>query len=60
MITLPCSGLRLSCSSLYWQRSTAMDDRIWIAPHLRAELSSEDYRTNRDPAMEAVFAFIAP
>ena len=55
---LPCSGLKVSISSLYWQRSHAFDDRTWIAPDLRAEMSSEDYRTNRDPSMEAIHAFI--
>lgn len=59
IITLPCNTVRLSCSSLYWQRSHASDDRMWIAPHPLAEMSSEDYRTNRDPAMETILAFIA-
>ena len=58
MITLPWSGLRVSCSSLYWQRSVAMDYRTWIAPDLVAQLSSEDYRTNRDPALEAILDYL--
>ncbi len=58
MITLPWSGLQVSCSSLYWQRSVAMDYRTWIAPDLVAELSSEDYRTNRDPALEAILDYL--
>ena len=58
VITLPWSDLQVSCSSLYWQRSVAMDDRTWIAPDLPAELSSEDYRTNRDPALEAILDYI--
>ncbi len=55
---LPCNGVRVSISSLYWQRSHAFDYRTWIAPHLLAEMSSEDYRMNRDPSMEAIHAFI--
>ncbi len=58
MITLPWSGLQVSCSSLYWQRSHAFDYRTWIAPDLVAELSSEDYRTNRDPALETILDYI--
>lgn len=58
IIALPCTGLRLSCSSLYWQRSHASDHRTWIAPDIVAEMSSEDYRTNRDPAMEAILDYI--
>lgn len=59
ILTLPCTRLQLSCSSLYWQRSHAFDDRIWIAPDLRAEPSFELWRTNRDPAMEAILAYLA-
>ena len=59
LITLPCTGVRLTCSSLYLQRSHAFDDRTWIAPDLVAEMSSEDYRTNRDPAMETILGYVS-
>jgi tetratricopeptide (TPR) repeat protein len=58
VLVLPCSGLRFSCSSLYWQSSTAMDRRRWIAPDLVAEPSIEAFSQNRDPALEAVFAYL--
>ncbi len=58
VLTLPCSRVQLSCSSLYWQRSTATDDRIWIAPDLLAEPTFEAFRTGRDPAMEAILAYL--
>lgn len=56
---LPYSGLSVNASNLFWQSTYAMDRRMWIAPHIRAELSSQDYRTNRDPALDAVFAIYA-
>jgi hypothetical protein len=58
VLVLPCSGLRVSCSSLYWQSSTAMDHRSWIAPSLLAEPSLIAFAQNRDPGLEAIFAYI--
>jgi tetratricopeptide (TPR) repeat protein len=56
ILRLPCSGLRFSCSSLYWQSSTATDRRTWIAPELVAEPSLVAFASNRDPGLEAIFA----
>jgi hypothetical protein len=54
-ITLPCSGLRLSCASLYYQGAVLSSDRRpWIAPDLVAELSSADEANNQDPALSAI------
>ncbi|MCA9757802.1 MAG: hypothetical protein KDA27_18570 [Candidatus Eisenbacteria bacterium] len=58
-IVLPWSGLTVSASSRYWQDALSEDKRIWIAPDLLAEMSSQDFRTNRDPAMDAIRAFLA-
>ena len=58
LVQLPCSGLRLSCSSLYWQSSTANDRRTWISPSLFAEPSIEAFAKNRDPGLEAIFEYI--
>jgi hypothetical protein len=54
-ITLPCSGLQLSCASLYYQGALLSSDRRpWIAPDIVAELSSTDEANNCDPAFAAV------
>ena len=58
ILALPCSGLRVSCSSLYWQSSTATDRRAWIAPSIYAEPSIAAFRDNRDPGLEAIFAYL--
>ncbi|HEV3298889.1 MAG TPA: tetratricopeptide repeat protein [Planctomycetaceae bacterium] len=58
MLQLPCSKLRLTCSSLYWQSSLPMDRRTWIAPELVAEPSIEAFAANRDPGLEAIFAYL--
>lgn len=54
MIQLPCSGLNVSCSDRYWQHVVSTDKRIWIAPHIAAPISSSDYLSDRDPALDAI------
>jgi len=56
--TLPYSRMTMSVSDLYWQRSWPMDSRTWIAPDLPAEPSFAVFKVNRDPAMEAIEAFL--
>jgi tetratricopeptide (TPR) repeat protein len=57
-ITLPHSGLTVRASVYYWQDWAPWDTRLWTAPHVTAELSSEDYRTNSDPALKAVIGYV--
>lgn len=51
-ITLPNSGITVRVSTLWWQ-GDERDRRQWTAPHVAAELTFEDYRTNNDPALNA-------
>ena len=53
-LLLPYSSLGLSVASRLFQASDPTDDRIWIAPHVVVELSSDDYFSGRDPVIEAV------
>jgi hypothetical protein len=55
--TLPNSGLTVRASTLWWQDLDPRDDRVWTAPEIAAETSSEDYRKNVDPALEAIFNY---
>jgi len=55
-ITLPNSGITVRVSSLWWQEDER-DKRQWIAPQVSAELTFEDYRVNRDPALEAALNY---
>ena len=56
-ITLPHSGVTVRVSIYYWQEWHPMDARPWTAPDVTAELSSEDYRAGRDPALGAALAY---
>jgi hypothetical protein len=58
ILQLPCSGLQLSCSSLYWQSSTATDRRTWITPGLTAEPSMAAFQENRDSGLEVIYDYI--
>jgi tetratricopeptide (TPR) repeat protein len=57
-ITLPNSGLTVRVSIYYWQEWEPWDVRPWTAPHLTAELSSEDYRAGNDPALKAALSYV--
>jgi hypothetical protein len=59
-LRLPYSGLWVSLSDIYWQNSLGMDYRTWIAPQLYTPPTFEAYRSNRDPAMEAILAYREP
>jgi tetratricopeptide (TPR) repeat protein len=57
-ITLPHSGLTVRVSTLWWQEDPR-DTREWKAPDVAAELTSDAYLNNRDPALEAVRSYRA-
>jgi tetratricopeptide (TPR) repeat protein len=57
-ITLPNSGVTVRVSVYYWQEWEPWDARPWTAPHITAELASEDYRAGNDPALKAVLAYV--
>lgn len=55
-ITLPNSGITVRVS-IYWWQEEPWDTRPWKAPDVAAELTSTDYRTNVDPALNAVLDY---
>jgi len=57
-IILPYTGLGANASSRYWQDSVSEDMRVWIAPDLEADMTSDDYRANRDPALAAILELL--
>jgi hypothetical protein len=57
-IVLPYSGLVANASSRLWQDSVSEDARVWIAPDLVAQMTSDDYRSNRDPALATILAYL--
>lgn len=58
MIELPNTGIKVSASSLYWQKAVSSDKRKWVFPEIYTPLSFSDYKNNVDPAMNAVYDYI--
>lgn len=54
-VTLPNSKLNIFLSHAWWQDKDPRDTRQWTAPHWPAELTFEDYATNKDPVLEMIF-----
>lgn len=54
---LPNSKVTVRASTLWWQDLPERDKRPFTAPEIAAEASSEDYRKNIDPPMEAIFNY---
>lgn len=54
---LPNSGITVRASYLWWQDMDPRDNRQFTAPDLYTPLTSEDYRNNVDPAMEAILNY---
>lgn len=57
---LPHSGLTVRISSVYWRDWSVDEKRLWVAPDIKVELSSEDYAANRDPVLETIISYQAP
>ncbi len=58
-IVLPCSGVEVRCSTLFWQRTNGWDRRTLIWPDIPAELSSTDFAANRDPALDSILEYLS-
>lgn len=57
-LVLPYSRVRGSISNRYWQDSNPDDERPWIPPEVPIGLTSEEYFTNQDPALDVVLEVI--
>jgi len=53
---LPHSDLPIRLSHAWWQDKPAWDKRQWTVPDYEVDLSFEDYITNHDPVMTAIFS----
>lgn len=58
-LILPYSKTIINVSDLFWQSSWPFDKRTWIAPLLYTPPSFEYFKSNRDPAMDAIMEYIA-
>ncbi|MHA7832649.1 MAG: S41 family peptidase [Flagellimonas sp.] len=53
-ITLPNSGINVSISDAYWQKSNSWDKRNYIAPEIYTPIRFQDYIDGNDPSLNAI------
>jgi len=51
---LPATGTRANISWRWHQYSQSIDHRKWLAPKISAEMTSADWFSGRDPALDAI------
>jgi C-terminal processing protease CtpA/Prc len=58
-VELPSAGVSVNIATQYWQKSTADDPRVTIAPDLAVPLSSRAFFRGGDPVLAAALAYRA-
>ncbi|MCE7924732.1 MAG: tetratricopeptide repeat protein [Haliscomenobacteraceae bacterium CHB4] len=56
-VVLPNSKLPVYLSFAWWQDKPQWENDDWLTPHLAVDMAFDDYRSNRDPVLEAALAF---
>ncbi len=56
-VVLPKSKIPVFLSFAWWQDKPQWEDGPWLAPHVTVDMSYEQYRTNQDPVLDAVYSF---
>jgi hypothetical protein len=59
-VELPAAGVSVNIATRYWQRSTADDPRVTIAPDVRVPLSARAFFRGGDPVLAAALAYRRP
>lgn len=54
-VDLPKSKIPVYLSFAWWQDKPQWENADWTAPHYAVDMSFEDYKTNKDPALSACF-----
>jgi pentatricopeptide repeat protein len=58
-VELPNSKIPAYLSFAWWQDKAPWEGADWTVPHIAVDLSFDDYRSNRDPAMDSALSFEA-
>lgn len=56
-VELPKSKVPVYLSFAWWQDKPQWENAPWLAPHVAVEMNFEDYKSNRDPVLEACLQF---
>ncbi len=55
-VELPNSKIPVFLSFAWWQDKPQWENKPWLAPDIVVDMSFDDFRNNRDPALDAVFS----
>lgn len=58
-VTLPNTGLHVSISDAFWQKSVSWDKRNWIAPDIYIQNSFRNYKNGVDPVLNTIESIIS-
>jgi tetratricopeptide (TPR) repeat protein len=56
-VVLPKTKTPVYLSFAWWQDKPQWENAPWLAPQLAADMSMNEYRTNRDPSLEACLQY---
>ena len=56
-IELPNSKIPAFLSFAWWQDKPQWEGADWTAPHIAVDMSFEEFKTNKDPVLEAALSF---
>jgi tetratricopeptide (TPR) repeat protein len=56
-VELPKTGIPVFLSFAWWQDKPQWENADWLAPQLAVDMSFDDYKTNKDPVLDACLNF---
>lgn len=56
-VVLPKTGIPVFLSFAWWQDKPQWENADWLAPQLAVDMSIEEYKTNKDPVLDACLNF---
>ncbi|MEJ2113268.1 MAG: hypothetical protein P8X62_06120 [Flavobacteriaceae bacterium] len=56
-VKLPNSQLSVYLSFAWWQDKPQWENEPWTTPHINVDMTFEEYKTNKDPVMDAILSF---
>jgi tetratricopeptide (TPR) repeat protein len=56
-VELPKTGMPVFLSFAWWQDKPQWENADWLAPNLAVDMSFDEYKTNKDPVLDACLNF---
>lgn len=56
-VDLPATGIPVFLSYAWWQDKPQWENADWLAPQIAVDMSMDEYKTNKDPVLDACLKF---